>query len=250
MPSIVTLAECALVLLAVALAAVASYNRYVRRQVFLVLDGSVGADRTLPPQPKFAPSNLAAMERVASQFRRGTIATTTQIAAAAAAQGEALHWGWAAFPRPGSQTVYIGVMQVQDPRAQRTATALGCASDPRALQVDPCLSSLAKGPLTSSQQQTPCAGDGGFTGAQRLTFDGDHGAVASGASGAVMYCGVPGVLFDYGALDTGSSNGYVYNAPSAGVWVYGVKPPEGSDPRVQPFNAYNEQYSAFGPMEI
>lgn len=250
MLSLIEVAEAALVLLVVALACIASYNRFLRRQVFLVLDRSIGADLAQPPQPKPAPSNLAAIERVVAGFRSASIATTAQVASAAAAQGEALNWGWAAFPRPGATTapvVYIPVMQVQDARAQRTAAALGCASDPRALKVDPCLAAIAKGPL-GTQQQTACAGDASFAQANALAYS--SGAVASGKTGVAMACGNPAILIDYGALDVSDTNGYVYNSPAAGVWVYGVKPPEGSDPRVQPFNAYNSVYSAFSALSV
>lgn len=237
----ITLVLAVVLVLLAFTAGVALWNRYWRSQVFLVLDPSITWD-TANSSPNKTPSNLAQLQSVAASLS-AQVATFEQIQAYAKAGGEQLHWGWAMWPdNSGAPEAYVAAMATQDNRAQRVAAALQCSSQSGALVVDPCLAQVA----AESAGQPACANDAAYTQNMQLTYDPKTNSVTSQLNDDTTFLCGSGVIADYPALGSG---GYQYN-PSGGVWLYGVKPPQGSDPRVQAFNALSSQYSQFGALAL
>lgn len=220
----------ALLILISFLVAIPIYNSYFRPQVYLVA-AQVGSDSS--PTPTQSPSNLAALQAVATKYN-ATIATQSQVASAAAAGAQWLQWGWmnvngfylAAFPYS------TGNVATSD-----MALALGCPSQ-TAMLVNPCLNPQV-GSTSPACNQTPPGRTYSYNSTtQVITCNG--GSCDSSQSFA---CSDSGVIHDIDIL--GTSQNYVVN-PSTGVLLYGIKPRENSDPAVIPFNASQySQYSAF-----
>jgi hypothetical protein len=227
-------------LLVVILVSIPIYNRYFRKQVYLV-STPVGNDTTPCPLtgcstgcPNSTPSNLPAMQQVATQYN-AEIATGDQVGDAAAAGAQVNQWGWmsmgtayiAGFPAPQGGIV-----------SQEMATALGC--NDTALQVNPCLSSLVPNGVSTC---------GSSPAGMTYTYDSNTSSINNADDPTKSFnCYNGNLILDTVILQpTGSTQCYVYN-PSNGVWVYGIKPAEGSDPNVVPFNG--SQYSQFGLFSL
>jgi hypothetical protein len=120
--------------------------------------------------------------------------------------------------------------------SQEMATALGC--NDAALQVNPCLSSLVPNGV-STCGSSPAG----------LTYTYDESTSTMSAGGNTTFnCFNGNLILDTVRLqDPTLPQCYVYN-PNSGVWVYGVKPAEGSDANVLPFNG--SQYSQFGLFSL
>lgn len=213
-------------MLALILIVVPIYNRYFRPQVYLVAV-EVGSDTSGATGPNQTPSNLNNILQTAAKYN-ASVATGDQVGLAAGAGAQWNQWGWmlvgngayvAGFPVPQGGLV-----------SPDMATALGC--DAAALSVNPCISSVVPNGVSTCGSSPP-----GLT----YTYDSSTSSVTAPPSQS-MSCFNANVIFDAEILLPVPTN-YVYN-PSSGVLLYGVKPPEGSDPAVVPFNS--SQYSQFG----
>jgi|JI10StandDraft_1071094.scaffolds.fasta_scaffold669990_2 hypothetical protein len=216
-------------LLALILIAVPIYNRYFRPQVYLV-NVEVGSDTTAAGGPNQTPSNLANILAVAQQYN-ATVATGDQVGLAAGAGAQWNQWGWmvvgngayvAGFPVPQGGVISTDM-----------ATALGCNQS--ALSVNPCLSSVVPNGVSTCGASP-----------SNLTYAYDSSTASVTAGSQSMSCFNANVIFDNERLlplNPNTPQYYVYN-PSYGVLLYGVKPGEGTDPNVVPFNS--GQYSQFG----
>jgi hypothetical protein len=217
---------------------IALWNRFFRKQVFLVLDPSIGSDTNQPDQPKQQPSNLADLQHVASNFK-ATIASLDQVMESAAAGAEQAQWGWLYTPQ-----AYVAAMVTQNAHNTDLPSALQCASNTAALMVNPCMLSIAN---PTNPTYVPCAGDSAVAAMYGATYNALNDTVSSTVTGGAMACGAPTAILDYPALDLLAVGNYKYNPPG-GVWLYGVKPQQTSPSAagVQLFNTTKNQYSQFG----
>jgi hypothetical protein len=223
--------------LVIVLISIPIWNKYLRKQVFLV-NASVGSDTNSAASSN--PSNLSAMQAVAQQFN-AEIATLTQLGEAAQAGAEVDSWGW--ISQVGS--VYMAGFPVQNPMASPVAAALGCGSPSStnaALRLNPCLASVV--PNTAS---CPNAGPGSSP-CTAYAWDATNLTVSctGGSPGTTMSCNKPNFIT---AVDRFNSNSGTYLVnPSTGVWLYGVKPSQtdSNATDVQPFNVSASQWSQYG----
>jgi hypothetical protein len=224
------------------------YNKYLRKQVYLVT-APIGSDSSSCASsscsvgcPNSSPSVLSSMQTVAEQYS-AEIATDDQLGAAAEAGANWTQWGWlqagdayvSAFPYPASGAN-------GSPMAQALGCSLSSSSSSTAiLQVNPCLSAV----VPTAAACPDAVGSPNMT----LSYSPTSASVScSGPACAegnpTMLCSQAGFVADYSRL--GTSQCYQYNPSTSGVLLYGVKPAEGSDATVVPFNsAQYSQYSAY-----
>lgn len=222
--------------LIIVLISIPIWNRYLRKQVFLVT-ASVGSDTN--PCASSNPSNLSALQTVATQFN-AEIATSQQIKESAAAGAEVDQWGWAA--EIGND--YMAVFPTQNAMSSPVAAVLGCgtqSSSNAALRLDPCLSTVV--PNTAA-----CANPGPASSpCTSYTWDATNLTVncTGGSPGTNMLCGGATLIYDVDRFNP-SSGCYLVN-PSTGVWLYGVKPSQTDTDAtdVQPFNVPSSTWSQY-----
>jgi hypothetical protein len=174
------------------------------------------------------------MQAVAAQFSGAAIASLEQLQASVKAGADQPQWGWLYTPQ-----AYVAAMATQTPHT--IGAALQCPTNTGAVQVNPCLLQIATPTNT-------CAGYAAATQQYQASYDPLSQIVTSATTQAQFQCGYPTAIIDYPALNTTTQlSNYPFN-PSGGVWLWGVKPQPGVDPRVQPFNSL--QYSEFGLLSL
>ncbi len=223
-----------IVILTLILVGIPVYNRYFRKQVYLVYPGA-GWDTNSTISDK--PSSLAQIQAIAQQYK-AAVATDSQVASAAAAGAQWGIWGWAI-----AGTAYVPMFPYALGNASTLSSTLGCCgSASAAFSVDPCLAAKSQ---TCSSPGATCSPPTG------LTYDETQNTAT--LNGSTMNCGPAGVIANVAYGDTqGSGTSYVYTTTDTtammGVLLYGVKPQEGSDAAVQPFNG--NSYSQYGLFSL
>lgn len=220
-----------IVILTLILVGIPVYNRYFRKQVYQVYPGA-GWD--MNSSVSDSPTSLAQIQAIAKKYN-AEVATDTQLATAAAAGAQWPVWGWTM-----AGTAYVPMFPYAANNASTLASDLSCCSWPAgAFSVNPCLAAAAQ--TCSSPAGATCSPP------SSISYDSTKGTATY--NGGTMSCTSAGVIAN---VEFPSGTSYVYTTTDTtammGVTLYGVKPQEGSDSTVQPFNATS--YSQYGLFSL